>query len=167
MSEEIDLISDVVNPVVDNIYDDDDGVSVPVNGLYQAPTPVHAVIDTTTNKVSVVDVAPPTEFEIMKAQADQMGFKLNDSPKKNCSKCYGRGFTAKDAKTKQPIPCKCIFPKMTLEEKLKNDDLSKKLEMSNLSRDGKRKMGKFLLKNADAILTNMEEKISKDEFADE
>jgi len=33
-------------------------------------------------------------------------------PKKNCPKCYGRGFIGIDKKTRQRVPCKCIKLKL-------------------------------------------------------
>jgi hypothetical protein len=62
----------------------------------------------------------------MKAVAEKNGNVINE-PKKDCKKCYGRGYTARDATTKQPIPCMCIFPPQTPAEKEKNKALYNKL----------------------------------------
>ena len=157
------MIEDVTNSEI--MYDDEDvGESIAEVGSYSAPTSIDAVLDFTTNTIGVMPRRVLTEFDVMKANADQMGFRLADAPKKGCNKCYGRGFTAKDAKTGVPVPCKCIFPKMSLMEKNKNDELSKKLEMANLNREGKRRMEKFMLKNAESIITDMEKRTEVDEY---
>jgi hypothetical protein len=34
-------------------------------------------------------------------------------PKKSCKHCHGRGYTGfKSGPKKEPVPCKCIYPKM-------------------------------------------------------
>jgi hypothetical protein len=55
------------------------------------------------------------EIDIMKSSAQTIGVTLKD-PKKDCRKCYGRGFIGKDAKTGQPIACTCVFDKKDLKE---------------------------------------------------
>jgi hypothetical protein len=47
-------------------------------------------------------------FEKIKFIANQLGQTL-DEPQKNCKHCYGRGYTAIDAKSKLPVACSCIY----------------------------------------------------------
>ena len=54
-------------------------------------------------------------MEIFKAAAEGAGITLQD-PKKNCKKCYGRGFIGRKADTGEPIPCTCIFPKNSIQD---------------------------------------------------
>lgn len=49
-------------------------------------------------------------MEVIKAAAEGIGLVLND-PKPNCKHCHGRGYLGRNALTREPIPCKCIFPK--------------------------------------------------------
>lgn len=49
-------------------------------------------------------------YEVIKATAEGLGLVLND-PKPNCKHCHGRGWVGRNAETKEPIPCTCIFPK--------------------------------------------------------
>lgn len=49
-------------------------------------------------------------LEVIQAAAQGIGLVLND-PKPNCKHCHGRGWTGRNAETKEPIPCSCIFPK--------------------------------------------------------
>ena len=49
-------------------------------------------------------------MEVIKAAAEGIGLVLND-PKPNCKHCHGRGWVGRNAETKEPIPCTCIFPK--------------------------------------------------------
>ena len=50
-----------------------------------------------------------TPFDIIKNIAEKLGQTIND-PKKDCKKCHGRGYIGRDAETKSPIPCACIYP---------------------------------------------------------
>lgn len=49
-------------------------------------------------------------FEVIKAAAEGIGLILND-PKPNCKHCHGRGWIGRNAETKEPIACNCVFPK--------------------------------------------------------
>lgn len=157
-----------VDHLVDTQYEDDDeGESIsPVGAGYSSISSVNAVVDQSTNSVSVVENKPKTVFDVMKLQADAMGFMIRD-PKKNCNKCYGRGYVSMDSKTKQPIPCKCIFPPLTHEEKLKNDDMANKISMTNMNRESKRRMEKTFRKNGARIIRELEKNKPQEVNVDE
>lgn len=46
-----------------------------------------------------------------KAAGEPPLLELGKKPKRNCRKCYGRGFLGRDFQTKQLIPCSCTKPK--------------------------------------------------------
>lgn len=68
--------------------------------------------------------APPSQYQLETTVAgkverkeptvlqDKAGNKLNApwAPKKNCKRCYGRGFVGLDASTKTLIPCRKCYP---------------------------------------------------------
>ena len=70
---------------------------------------VEVVFDKDNNAVDKQNVAL-TPFQVIKGLARTLGQTIND-PLPNCKQCYGRGYTGRDATTKAPIPCHCIFPK--------------------------------------------------------
>ena len=85
-------------------------------GAYQAPAASKAVIDTTKNEVrNLRELTPFEQFEVASKEHNIPVQK----PKKNCKKCYERGYIGFETGTKVPIPCDCIFPKKTLEEQRK------------------------------------------------
>ncbi len=77
---------------------------------------VEVVFDKDNNAVDKQNVAL-TPFQVIKGLARTLGQTIND-PLPSCKLCYGRGYTGRDATTKAPIPCQCIFPK---ENKESND----------------------------------------------
>ena len=65
---------------------------------------------------AVVDQKELRPFDIIKALAKQTGLKIRD-PKRGCKKCGGEGYVGRDAVTKSPIPCHCIYIPLTDTEK--------------------------------------------------
>jgi hypothetical protein len=71
-------------------------------------------------------------FDKIKDIAEKNGIDINDAPKSNCKKCFGRGFTGHrklnyGEDLKEPIPCQCIFTKEVLEKDKDNADRNLKL----------------------------------------
>lgn len=113
------------------------------NQQYELPEDRDGFVDDSTGEVT--EKKDLTGFDVIKAVAKQLGQTIQD-PKSNCKKCYGRGFTARDAKTKSPIPCNCIYPPKTLEEKAKDQRIANKFV--DLSRKQKRKLMRGFLKES-------------------
>ena len=84
-----------------------DGLLLP--GQYIAPNSERSVIDTETSVVK--DFKSLTILEQIKLAAKNYNIPINDKPKKNCQKCYERGYTGIDHKDKTPSACPCMFPK--------------------------------------------------------
>ena len=63
-------------------------------------------IDPTSGNVIDPDTLGP--WEKIKFISTQLGQTI-DEPKKNCKHCYGRGYTALDVNTKNPVACSCIY----------------------------------------------------------
>lgn len=61
-----------------------------------------------TGSGELVDDKELTIFQKIKIIAQRMGYEIND-PKKDCRKCWGRGYTGLKKDTKEPVLCSCIF----------------------------------------------------------
>ena len=57
-------------------------------------------------------VAGVVEKKIPVVLEDKDGNKLRApwAPKKNCKKCFGRGFIGRDSETQELIPCRKCYP---------------------------------------------------------
>lgn len=84
------------------------------NDQYNLPDANNVIVDVKAKEI--VKKEDLTPFQILKALALQMGVKVQD-PKPGCKKCYGRGYTALDFETKSPLPCNCIYPPKTENDK--------------------------------------------------
>ena len=84
---------------------------------YKEPEEKDKFIDTA--KGELVDKTSLTDFDVIKAVAKQNNVEVRN-PRSGCKKCYGRGFIGKDYVTKAPIPCSCIYPVKTEDQKLKD-----------------------------------------------
>lgn len=82
---------------------------------YQAPADVDKFVD--TSKGELVDKSKLTEFDVIKAVAKQTGTEIRN-PRSGCKHCYGRGWIGKDYKTGAPVPCRCIYPPKTHDQKM-------------------------------------------------
>ena len=78
----------------DNNYDDIDKEKV--------------FIDTENDTIINNDDLYITPFDVIKQTAEALGQTISE-PKKNCKHCNGRGYIGRDADTKAPIACKCIY----------------------------------------------------------
>ena len=56
-------------------------------------------------------------LEVIKAAAEGIGLILND-PKPNCKKCHGLGYLGRHADSGEPVPCSCIFPKVSVDTEI-------------------------------------------------
>lgn len=66
---------------------------------------------------SVVDKKDLKPFDIIRNVAIQTNTIINE-PKEDCRRCYGRGYVGIDSFTKSPIPCLCIYPTKSDNEKM-------------------------------------------------
>jgi hypothetical protein len=143
---------DVKNlPIIEE--DSDDEIETPVIlPYYDLPDAKRGVIDTATGQIK--EMSELTPWDHIKGMATAMNVEIRD-PKKGCKKCYGRGWTGKVAKTGQPIPCGCIYPVKTPEEKHKemNSHMAIKSQLSTMSRDSRRRMQKNLFKGSKKTAT--------------
>lgn len=127
----------------------DDDLFLP--GGYASPEDKNVVIDTTTGQVEEIKNLPP--LQQIKMASAKFNITLNDKPKKNCKKCYERGYIGFDSKEKTPIACTCMFPKGTDAEAKKNKDmiplnlLSKKVQRK-FFRDKKKALIKEIKKES-------------------
>ena len=57
--------------------------------------------------------------------------------KKSCHKCYGRGWQWRDAKTKQPLICKCMrfIKRVDPIEEIPNENIQTSVEAGNVGLD--------------------------------
>jgi len=83
------------------------------------------------DKNEVIDNTNTTPWMIIKAVAERTGITVKD-PRKDCKNCYGRGYIGFNSKSKEPVPCSCIF---TAEQKEKDRPFK-------MNRAQKRKMEK-------------------------
>jgi hypothetical protein len=121
---------------------------------YDLPESKNVFIDVA--KGEVIEKGEITPFQSMQAIAKQNGYDINE-PKNSCKKCYGRGYIGKDSVTKMPLPCSCIYPVKTPQEK-ENENLSdSKLTSGNprisrkQKRDMKQRFLKYMKKNKNKI----------------
>lgn len=82
---------------------------------YDLPKNRDEFININSGEVVKQDIIDP--MDVIRKVAEKTGTKIqNPNPKCKFKGCYGRGYIGRDAKTKAPIPCKCIFPKVEGEE---------------------------------------------------
>ena len=120
-----------------------------------------------TGDGSVVKKEDLSPFEIIKAVAKENGTKIQE-PRKGCNHCNGRGFEGIDAKTKMPIPCRCIFRGKTKSEQEGENmyDAANKQHMK-ISRKQKRRMQRVLLSNYKLQRKFMLQKVANGENLEE
>lgn len=126
--------------------EDDEEIESPlIIPKYNLPEQKRGVIDPSTGQIK--EMAELTPWDYIKGMATSMNIDIRN-PKKGCTKCYGRGWTSKVAATGQPIPCHCIYPVLTPEQKRQESDnpMAIKSRLSVMSRDDRRRMQKNLFK---------------------
>jgi len=119
---------------------------------YEMPEDKSGILDTKTG--DVLDASELTPLDVIRAVAKETGTILRD-PNQSCKHCYGRGYTGRDAETKQPIPCTCIYPAKTEEDEI-SDSIASQSQMRNLqpkmNREQRRRMEKHQKKMIKKIM---------------
>jgi len=139
-TEEAPIETNIVEP--ESVEEESEtGEGLLTGAKYEVPTDAGAFVDTKDGKV--IKREDLTPFQLIKAIADQNGYKIKN-PDKSCRHCYGRGYEALDSKTQMPILCRCLFRGRTLEEK-RSDELKDSKQIL-VTRAQRRKIAKSLLK---------------------
>ena len=81
---------------------------------YDLPESKDAFIDTAKGEIIEKENLDP--FEIIKAMAKATNTPIK-TPRKGCKHCYGRGYIGKETKSQMPVPCSCIYPPKSPNEK--------------------------------------------------
>jgi len=114
------------------------------------------------NQGKIIDKKDIKPFDIIKAWAKKFGTPICE-PNSGCHKCYGRGYSGFDSKTKAPIPCGCIFRKNNIVQK--SDNFVSDQKYNGWNRAKKRKMMKIskntILKNKREMIKDIENKNSE------
>lgn len=119
-----DLITDVV-------YEDDNYDLVePLQDIIPEKTNTLVIRDTTTGEIRDHKLTP---WEIILEFAKATNTIIKD-PRSGCKHCYGRGYSGIMSKTKQPIPCNCIFPVKSKVQKIQEHAMSTKFQLANLTK---------------------------------
>ncbi len=117
-------------------------------GGYVAPKAQDSIVDTESGKVQ--DIKELSPFEQMKWAAKKYNIPINDKPKKNCKKCFERGYIGLNP-DKSPVPCPCMFPKPELtkeqREQVPLSLLPKKIQRKYF-RDKKKQLKKEIRKES-------------------
>ena len=104
---------------------------------YDLPENRDAFVD--VEKGAVVDKKDIPHIEIIKEMAKRFNVNIRN-PNSGCKHCYGRGYSAIDAKTQAPIPCTCLFRDRT--ELQKYQEMMVSQGLIKMNHDAKRKMQK-------------------------
>lgn len=107
---------------------------------YDLPSEVESYVD--VGKGSVVDKSNLNHFDVIKAIAEKTGTKIQN-PKASCKKCHGRGWIGVDTISKSPVPCSCIYPPQTENEKA-NEQMIEQSAFPKYNRLQKRKMAEYV-----------------------
>ena len=108
---------------------------------YEAPENRDQFVDVEKGEVIDKENIPP--LEVIKAIAKRYNIQISD-PNKGCKHCYGRGYTGREAKTKVPIMCMCLFRDRT--NKQKYLDMQAAQMYGHFNHDTRRKMKQNLHK---------------------
>jgi len=108
---------------------------------YEAPEDQDKFVDTT--KGELIDKSKLTDFDVIKAVAKQTNTEIKN-PRTSCKHCYGRGYIGWDSVTKAPIPCNCIYPPKTPDQKLKEHNIDKKNTPVKFNKKTYRQMKKLI-----------------------
>jgi len=102
---------------------------------YNLPQNREEFIDTKSGEVVEQEKLDP--MDVIRKIAQKIGTEIQD-PKPGCKHCYGRGYTGRDAETKAPIPCNCIYPKKEGESAVQEQVVQE--SMRRLSRHQRRRL---------------------------
>jgi len=86
----------------DEFEDDSEGYG----DQYVGPAKRESFIDEQGNVIDKSDVTP---LDVIKLTAQEANITIKD-PAPSCKRCYGRGYTGIESKSRQPRPCSCIYP---------------------------------------------------------
>ena len=98
------------------------------------------LINGDSNVISPDEVPEVSPFDVIRKMADAIGQEIKD-PNPSCNECYGRGYIGRDAGSKSPIPCRCIYHDFNSQS---NTDMYEKHRKP--SRADRRKMDRNLKK---------------------
>ena len=90
-------------------------LNLSVDTSYADITPTEVVVDESSNTMYTKDDLSITPFDVIKATAEKLGQTVLD-PNPSCKSCQGRGYTGREAGSKAPIPCQCIYSKEAKEQ---------------------------------------------------
>ena len=154
MSDEINNDEEINNEIQEASYtiedednnDSDDEQEVETGRLltgqnYELPELADKFID--TSKGELIDKSKLSDFDVIKAVAKQKGVAIRN-PRSGCKKCYGRGYIGWDNKTKAPIPCNCIYPAKTEDQKMQEHNIDKKNAPVNFNRKTYKQLRKLI-----------------------
>ena len=135
---------DVTDEAVE--YDDaDDYVEGgDVEAKYKVSSAKHGLINTVADEVSTRDErGSMSPWDVIVHMAKAMNVEIGN-PKPSCKKCYGRGWSALESVSQNPIVCQCIFPKKTPQEKEIEfrSPGSQNIAFASMSREQKRKVAR-------------------------
>ena len=85
-------------------------LNLSVDTSYDTITPKEVVVDESSNTMYEKEDLLVTPFDVIKATAEKLGQTVLD-PNPSCKSCQGRGYTGREAGSKAPIPCQCIYTK--------------------------------------------------------
>jgi len=135
-------------------------------GGYKAPESRDSIVDTQSGTVSEIKDMPP--LEQIKMAAQRANVTINEKPKKNCKRCYERGYIAWNP-DKSPVVCKCMFPPETAEQKKERKGqvplsmLSKKVQRKYYREKSKQLRKEINSESTKRELRLLQEKLLKEE----
>jgi hypothetical protein len=131
-----------------------------VGEKYKAPIKDDKFLDVHSGLVlDKKDVSPLLQI---KAFFDSTNVKYKD-PNKSCKKCYGRGYTGFNISTQAWVPCTCLYPPKTENERKDEgdkfvDNLQKVYALKNLNRWEKKTRTKLIHQKALELLKKNNDK---------
>lgn len=128
----------------DNFDDDNSSDGMLTNSKYDIPDRKQSFLNTKDG--SVVNKENLSQFEIIRAIAKESGTKIQN-PLPGCTHCLGRGYEGLDAKTKMPLPCRCLFRGKTKVEQAAESQYDATNNNRKVPRSTKRRMKRMLMKN--------------------
>lgn len=105
---------------------------------YNLPENREEFIDTKSGEIVKKEKIEP--MDVIRKIAEKIGTKIQD-PKPGCKHCYGRGWIGRDAQSKAPIPCNCIYPKVEGEEAIQRQLVQE--SMRKLSSKERRRLEQY------------------------
>lgn len=137
---------------------DDNDLFIPSD--YSGPNSKVTAVDVNTGQVDDIKNLPV--LEQIKVSASRFNIPLNSKPKRNCKKCYERGYIGFNSVDKTPIVCMCMFPK-TVDDKDKKDTIPLNFLSKAIQRKYFREKGKELIKEIRSERTLKQLRKVKDE----